>query len=756
MPLALQLVLLAIAGLVTLVVPESRPWMLVAGNWSAVLLIAAGLRRYRPDERLGAWIATLLFLALVAVGNTATLLAGHQTSLTIVATAAGQIAAAVALGGLVGRWTRRRRSTGGMLDMAVLGIVTALYAAELVAAGVEARASGLSALIAFAPAVDCLIIAVLAWIILTRGRVVPALALILVGAVGCLVYDLLVTVNGQRAASLDSPVTAIGLVSFVLFGVGAMHPSMRVLGTPDGEPGGRRASAQLAMLLPVAVLPVLTLTSGGRFVPAGIVSGVVVLVLTLTFLRAVLVLARTEKQADTDPLTGLLNRPGLHRAWNALTPPPGSRDGSGWLMVVDLDDFKDINDRFGHDTGDQLLLVVGRRLRDVVGSSGVVARHGGDEFIVLLEATSGEQLPDPAQAVIDALDRPVHLAGRTLRVPVSIGLVAVDLDRGLAQQLGDADIARYRAKQQRGSAHVLFTAEMRARMVDDLTASEELRWLLTSPDAADDRLRQLVVHYQPVVAVDTRTITGLEALVRWQHPVRGFIPPADFLEIVERDGLGPALDRHVLRVGLRDLRRHDQDGTTRLVLSVNLGLASMCDPDLPTWVAAELRSAGVRPERLRLEITEHDALPDERAIAASMHAVVALGCSLSLDDFGVGYTSLAYLQRFPISVLKLDRSLTATSAGRAGLLEGIAALGASLSVTIVAEGIETEDQHQQMHDLGIASGQGYLYGRPGASWPGTAVEGADAARDPGTRPVAPAGGTGLVEQPGDRSLLTAP
>jgi diguanylate cyclase (GGDEF)-like protein len=754
-PLALQLVLLAIAGLVTVAVPESRPWMLVVGNWSAVLLIAAGLRRYRPAQRLGAWIATLLFLALVAVGNTATLLAGHQTSLTIVATAAGQLAAAVALGGLVGRWQRRRRSTGGALDMAVLGIVTALYVAELTAAAVEARASGLSPLIAFAPAVDCLIIAVLAWIILTRGRVVPALGLILAGALGCLLYDLLCTVNGQRAASLDSPVTAIGLVSFMLFGLGAMHPSMRVLGTPDGEPGGRRASAQLAMLLPVAVLPVLTLTSGSRFVPAGIVSGVVVLVLVLTFLRAVLVLARTEKQADADPLTGLLNRPGLHRAWNALTPPPGSRAG-GWLMVVDLDDFKDINDRFGHETGDQLLLVVGRRLRDVVGHAGVIARHGGDEFIVLLEPGSDRELPDPAQALIDALDRPVHLAGRTLRVPVSIGLVALDLDRGLGQQLGDADIARYRAKQHRGSAHVLFTEEMRARMVDELTAGEELRWLLTSPDAADERLRQLVVHYQPVVAMDTRTITGVEALVRWQHPERGSVPPADFLEIVERDGLGPALDRHVLHVSLRDLRRQDQQGTRRLVLSVNLGLASMCDPDLPAWVAEELRSSGVAPERLRLEITEHDALPDERAITASMHAVVALGCSLSLDDFGVGYTSLAYLHRFPISVLKLDRSLTTTSARRAGLLEGIAALGASLSVTIVAEGIETEDQHQRIRDLGIDSGQGYLYGRPTAAWPTSTVDGVDAARARGGRPVGPTGGDGLVDQPGDRSLLTAP
>jgi diguanylate cyclase (GGDEF)-like protein len=755
-PLALQVVLLAVAGLVTVVVPESRPWMLVAGNWSAVLLIGAGLRRHRPEHRLGAWIATLVFMALVAVGNTATLLAGSQTSLTIVATAAGQIAAAVALGGLVGRWKRRRRSSDGTLDMAVLGIVTALYVAELVGAGVEAHGSGLSPLIAFAPAVDCLIIAVLAWIILTRGRVVPALALILVGAVGCLLYDLLCTVNGQRAASLDSPVTAIGLVSFMCFGVGAMHPSMRVLGTPDGEPGRRRGSAQLAMLLPVAVLPVLTLTSGSRFVPSGIVSGVVVLVLTLTFLRAVLVLARTEKQADTDPLTGLLNRPGLHRAWNALTPRPGPSEGGGWLMVVDLDDFKDINDRFGHDTGDQLLVVVGRRLRDVVGHAGVVARHGGDEFIVLLEPGSAAELPDPAQAVIDALDRPVHLAGRTLHVSVSIGLVALDVDRGLGQQLGDADIARYRAKQHRGSAHVLFTAEMRARMVDDLTAGEELWWLLTSPDAADDRLRQLVVHYQPVVAVDTRTITGVEALVRWQHPERGSVPPADFLEIVERDGLGPALDRHVLHVSLRDLRRHDQHGSTRLVLSVNLGLASMCDPDLPAWVAEELRSSGVDPERLRLEITEHDALPDERAITASMHAVVALGCSLSLDDFGVGYTSLAYLHRFPISVLKLDRSLITTSAGRAGLLEGIAALGASLSVTIVAEGIETEDQHQRMRDLGIDSGQGYLYGRPRASWPAFAVDGLDAARRPGDRPAGSTEGDGFADPPVDRSLLTAP
>jgi diguanylate cyclase (GGDEF)-like protein len=722
-PLAPQVALVVLTGLVMLAVPGSRPGLLVASNWAAAALIAGAMWRYRP-RRLGAWAATLAFVALVAVGNTSTLVAGEQTTLTVLATSSGQVAAAIALAGLVGRWTRLRRSAGRSLDMTVLVIVAALFVAELAMTGFLAQRGGLSPFIAYSPAVDCLIIAVLVWMVLTRGRVVPALALILVGAFGCLVYDLLCTVNGQRAAALDSPVTAIGVASILLFGVGAAQPSMKVLGTPDGEPAGRRGSAQLAMLLPVAVLPVLALARGPRHVPHGVVVAVVVLVLVLTFLRAVLVLRSTERQADSDPLTGLLNRSGLHRAWaTTVAAAPAGAPGPRWLMMIDLDDFKDVNDRFGHETGDQLLLVVAHRLRSVVGASGAVARHGGDEFIVLLGPTGQAHLADPGDAVIRAVDRPVLLAGRTLEVPVSVGVVALDPDRALDAQLANADIALYRAKQRRGSAQVEFTEEMRARMVRDVTTSEELRRLLAPASPAATRREQLVVHYQPVVAVGSRDVVGVEALVRWQHPERGFVPPGDFLGIVEREGLGPALDRHVLQQALLELRRHDEAGGGPLVMSVNLGLASMCDPQLPVWVDAEIRAAGVRPEQLRLEITEHDALPDEEAIAQGLHAVVALGCTLSLDDFGAGYTSLAYLQRFPISVLKLDRSLITSSSGRSGLLDGIAALGSSLSVALVAEGIETEEQHEKMAALGIDCGQGYLYGRPAPCWPAASGRG---------------------------------
>lgn len=711
MRLTVQVALVAAAAGAALVVPEARPALLVGSNWVAAALMAVGVLRHRPS-RLLPWVMTTTFVALIAVSSTATLLAGTQTTVTAVATTAGQLCAAAALPSLLRDGSRRSRSAGRVLDMTILVVVTGLFALELLLLGLAPGPGGGSWLVRYTPVLDLALIGVLLWLLLSRARLVPALVLILVGAFGSLAYDLLCTVNGQRAAALDASVAPMGVVNMMMFALAALHPSMTLLGTPDGAPRSRRPSAQLLMVLPVAVLPVgLLAVDRDRPVDPPVEVAVVLLVVVLAFARAVVALRETEAAAERDPLTGLLNRAGLHRAHGRMQSA-AHRAGLARrsLLLVDLDGFKEVNDRYGHGTGDRLLLVVAGRLARVVGDEGVVARHGGDEFILLVDP--GEATADPGRAVVDAVTVPAVVDGRRVALSVSVGVVDLEPGASLETQLADADIALDRAKQQRGSAVVRFDRGMRDAMVAQVSLAEELRALLSPATPAEVRAEQLTVRYQPIVDLGSGAVTGAEALVRWQHPERGLLAPDAFLPLVEREGLGPRLDEHVLAQACDRLRRWNEGRATPLTMSVNLGLGSMCDPGLVGWVAAAIEDAGVPAGWVCLEITEHDQLPQDDAVADRLRAVVDLGCRLSLDDFGVGYTSLSYLQRFPVSLVKLDRSLLTGEHAGPELLRGIAALGRSLHLDLLAEGVELDAHHDQVRDLGIRYGQGYHYARP--------------------------------------------
>ncbi|MCI2237419.1 bifunctional diguanylate cyclase/phosphodiesterase [Paenibacillus sp. TRM 82003] len=716
MKLKTQLVVLGLATLTSLAVPAARLPLLLVTNWLAVALVVAGVLHRRPARRL-LWALVTVFAVLVAVGNTGTALTGGDDPVTSTATFASQLVAAAALPLLLGGGRpgpRRSRERGGALELTVHALVVGLVCAELLLQGVDRhREEAMPWSLALAPGIDALLLGALLWVLHSRSRLLPAMALIVAGGLGCLTYDLVVTLSGDRVALGGDPVQALGVANMLLFGLAALHPSMTALGGARALRHVRRPSNQLLLLVPTALVPVLLLGAhalgAGLRLHVAVLTAVSALVTLAVLLRALAVLRETERGAEHDPLTGLLNRRGLTRAY-ARTAGSSGATGTGSRMVVwiDLDDFKHVNDRYGHSSGDTLLITTATRLREAVGDRGVVARHGGDEFIVLLD--SFPDVEAVGRAALRVLGDPVDVGGRALSVTASIGVVEAAPGDDLERVLADADIAMYAAKRSGKSTTQLFQPDLREEALTAVALVEDLRALLREGDASAG---ELFVVYQPVVDLADGSVSGAEALARWRHPLRGVVPPDDFLGLAEHEGLGAVVDELVLHRALAQLRRWEETGHRGLSVSVNLGRSSMCDPQLAERVLDALTTHRVPAQQLHLEITEHDALPDDEEIRTSLHRLVDAGVSVSLDDFGVGYTSLSYLRRYPVGVLKLDRSLVEPDDATArSLRAGITALATSLGLAVVAEGIETAAQAEEARRLGVRFGQGYHFARP--------------------------------------------
>jgi diguanylate cyclase (GGDEF)-like protein/PAS domain S-box-containing protein len=409
--------------------------------------------------------------------------------------------------------------------------------------------------------------------------------------------------------------------------------------------------------------------------------------------------AELTHQAFHDTLTGLANRPMfIEHTRQALAR--GRREGSTQaVLFLDLDDFKEINDSLGHAIGDEVLVAVAQRLDGAVRSVDTAARFGGDEFAILLEEIDGQGAADAAQRVLDLLAEPLSAGGRETTLHTSVGVaVAVAGDPRTAEELiRDADAAMYTAKRAGKGGYRLFEPAMHADVLDRL----ELRSDLERALEADE----LELHYQPVVRLDDGSISGFEALLRWRHPERGLVSPVDFIPIAEETGLIVPIGRWVLHEATRhacllgDLR-----------INVNLSAKQLQFPGIVDDVRAALDAAGLAPERLVLELTESVLLEDGEVAVERLHALKALGVRLALDDFGTGFSSLSYLSRLPVDILKLDRFFLRD--GAPALTAGIVGLGAALQLAVVAEGIETEDQWYALQALGCDFGQGFFFSRP--------------------------------------------
>jgi len=421
--------------------------------------------------------------------------------------------------------------------------------------------------------------------------------------------------------------------------------------------------------------------------------------------------AEIHKLAFYDKLTGLPNRQLLlDRLEHALAL--GQRAGrQGAMLFIDLDNFKSINDTRGHDKGDLLLQLVANRLNDAVRSCDTVARFGGDEFVVLLEdlgateAAAAAAAGDIAEKLLQAFHAPFDIAGSEQYSTPSIGVTVFGPEKaGVEEVLQRADLAMYQVKASGRNGVSFFEPTMLTRVSQRAQMEADIRRALFN--------REFVLHYQPQVDMDGR-VAGVEALVRWQHPQRGMVSPAEFIPVAEESNLILPLGRWVLEEACSLLARWSREPRTAgLEMSVNVSSAQFHRPDFVEQVLEVLARSGAPAARLRLELTESLLLSDVEGTVQKMQRLREKGVCFALDDFGTGYSSLSYLHRLPIDQLKIDRSFIRDAGHGAAIVRMIIALGKSMNMSVLAEGVETTEQLAFITAEGSHCYQGYLFSKP--------------------------------------------
>ncbi|MBB2191747.1 EAL domain-containing protein [Gluconacetobacter azotocaptans] len=411
--------------------------------------------------------------------------------------------------------------------------------------------------------------------------------------------------------------------------------------------------------------------------------------------------ARIERLAHCDALTGLANR-SLFGLVLARMCAPG---GSGTLLIIDLDYFKAVNDVYGHAMGDHLLRLVAQRLRSVSREGELIARLGGDEFaIIWSSAPAPDELARRANGIVETLSLPYVIDGQHVVIGASIGSACFPVDAARSETLLQyADMALYRAKNRGRNKFQAFTAELYDELQSRVRNERELRNAIATEG--------LLLHFQPMYRAADNAICGCEALVRWRHPGRGLVAPDEFIGLAEECGAIHELGEWVLRAACREAAAWPG----QMKLAVNVSPVQFRDPKLALRVASVLAETGFPAQRLEIEITENVLLNNDSANKKILAALSAMGCSVVLDDFGVGYSSLGYLGSFNFQKIKIDRSfINDSSTKRArGIIQAITGLARSMDIPTTAEGVETAEQLSWLREVGCAEVQGFFLARPG-------------------------------------------
>ncbi len=445
----------------------------------------------------------------------------------------------------------------------------------------------------------------------------------------------------------------------------------------------------------------------------GAVTGAVMVFHDVSAARAMT--AKMSFLAQHDSLTDLPNRVLLNDRLSEAITLSRRHQRKLAVLFLDLDRFKNINDSLGHAVGDGLLRSVARRVLACIRDSDTVGRHGGDEFVVLLwDMRHSQDAAVTAAKILQTLREPHHINKHKLRITASIGIATYPDDGTDADTLmKKADLAMYHAKEAGRDSYHFFESEMNAHAIDRQSLEEDLHYAIER--------QELVLHYQPKVNLATGAIIGAEALIRWRHPQRGLIPPAQFIPIAEDCGLIVAVGQWVLREACRQMRAWQVVGLAPLCVAINVSAMELRAPDFVSNVRAILTETGLEPRYLELELTETGLMEDSRLIKESpsfagvLKKVKEIGVLLALDDFGTGYSSLSHLKSFPIDALKIDQSFVrdlTSNEDSMGIVTGLIGMGKCLRMRVVAEGVETRGQLEILTQRGCLEGQGDYFSRP--------------------------------------------
>jgi diguanylate cyclase (GGDEF)-like protein len=413
--------------------------------------------------------------------------------------------------------------------------------------------------------------------------------------------------------------------------------------------------------------------------------------------------------AQFDPLTGLPNRSlFLDRLEQAMEHARRNRKRIG-VIFADLDRFKIVNDTMGHSAGDKLLVQVAQRLQGCIRSVDTVGRLGGDEFaFILSELTYAEDATLVAEKVIFSLSQVFQLEGQEVYVSASLGISIYPGDGANADSLlRNADTAMFQAKEQGPAIYQFYLPQMNERAMARLTMETQLRGALAR--------QEFVLHYQPKASLITGGITGFEALLRWQRPGLGLVPPLQFISVLEDTGLIVSVGEWVVRTVCEQIKNWQEQGITLYPISINLSARQFQQQDLEKFIGKTLAATRIDPHLLELELTESVLMKEAEMAASTLENLKAFGVQISMDDFGTGYSSLAYLKRFPLDVLKIDRAFirdVPADADDATITVAMINLAHSLGLKVVAEGVETRAQLEFLKEHGCDEMQGYLFSRP--------------------------------------------
>ena len=554
-------------------------------------------------------------------------------------------------------------------------------------------------------------------------------AAMIVMFVGDFIYDLLVLHNSYDTGN---PSDALFLIEYVLIGVAALHPSVAG-GTSESEAADVVSDRQVASdrhRMPIVIVAgfipptILVLaTSFGVSVNVLVMAGLSIAVFAVICLRMIWLIGRISRQslelkendanlryiAFHDELTGLANRGLLHdRVEQALA----SITRSGRLIALcmgDLDGFKTINDTLGHHVGDTILVKVGALLESIVRPGDTVARLGGDEFAILMvDVENPTAAVEFAGRIVSVLHEPIEFEGNQAGISISVGVAFADSTTPVEQLISEADAAMYEAKANRKHRVEVFEPSMRARLFERLELTSGFRGSLERSE--------FFLNFQPIFSLGDRHLRGFEALVRWQHPTIGLVAPLDFIPIAEETGFIVPLGRWILFEACEQLAAWIALTDEPLTVAVNVSRRQLVSHLLVDDIRTALALTGVKPQQLILEVTESVLMENPEQVLSALTELRALDIRISVDDFGTGYSSLNHLQQFPADVLKIDKSfvdkLNVSEPGGSAMVTSIIGLAHSLSLEVVAEGIERENQFERLIELGCDYGQGYLMARP--------------------------------------------